>query len=33
MSDIEPSYPIILTRNMTVLQRGATKLHRFVRKA
>ena len=33
MSDIEPSYPIILTRYMTVLQRGVAKLHRFVRQA
>lgn len=30
---ISPSRPIILTRNMTILQRGAAKSHHFVRKA
>ena len=33
MSDIEPSCPINLTRNMTILQRGAAKLDHFVRQA
>ena len=30
---LSPSHPIILTRNMTISQRSAAKLHHFVRKA
>ena len=33
MSDIGPCCPIILTRNMTISQQGAAKLHHFVRQA
>jgi len=31
MSDIEPSYPVILIKSQSILQRGAAKLHHFVR--
>ena len=27
MSDIEPSYPVILIKSQSILQRGAAKLH------
>ena len=33
MSDIEPSYPVILIKNMSILRQNLPKLHYFVRQA
>jgi len=31
MSDIEPSYPVILIKSQSILQQNLPKLHHFVR--